>query len=198
MPEYTNPQAWNRYSYVVNNPLKYTDPTGHMYTCEGGCGGIGTFVDVINSFKGSEFAEYYGQLANAERSIYAYYVNPSDANQIIMEADIATARRYKAKALPNVPSSELTDAMYVYPDIIGGGYVEGETDLGGESGGFGGSVVDPGVTPILPNGQHQTPTPTLTSTPTQKPTPTRTPTRTPTQTNRPTLTPRRYGGVLMD
>jgi len=24
-----NPQALNRYSYVQNNPLKYTDPTGH-------------------------------------------------------------------------------------------------------------------------------------------------------------------------
>jgi len=24
-----NPQQLNRYSYVVNNPLTYTDPTGH-------------------------------------------------------------------------------------------------------------------------------------------------------------------------
>ncbi len=24
-----NPQSLNRYSYVLNNPLKYTDPTGH-------------------------------------------------------------------------------------------------------------------------------------------------------------------------
>jgi len=24
-----NPQALNRYSYVLNNPMKYTDPTGH-------------------------------------------------------------------------------------------------------------------------------------------------------------------------
>jgi len=24
-----NPQALNRYSYVQNNPLRYTDPTGH-------------------------------------------------------------------------------------------------------------------------------------------------------------------------
>ncbi len=30
---YANPQALNRYSYVTNNPLKYTDPTGHMQ-CE--------------------------------------------------------------------------------------------------------------------------------------------------------------------
>jgi RHS repeat-associated protein len=30
VPEPGNPQALNRYSYVLNNPLKYTDPTGHM------------------------------------------------------------------------------------------------------------------------------------------------------------------------
>ena len=30
MPGYANPQNLNRYSYVINNPLRYTDPTGHM------------------------------------------------------------------------------------------------------------------------------------------------------------------------
>ena len=30
MPGYANPQSLNRYSYVLNNPLRYTDPTGHM------------------------------------------------------------------------------------------------------------------------------------------------------------------------
>ncbi len=29
VPEAGNPQALNRYSYVVNNPMRYNDPTGH-------------------------------------------------------------------------------------------------------------------------------------------------------------------------
>ncbi|NLD35580.1 MAG: RHS repeat-associated core domain-containing protein, partial [Desulfatiglans sp.] len=29
IPDQYNPQALNRYSYCLNNPLKYTDPTGH-------------------------------------------------------------------------------------------------------------------------------------------------------------------------
>jgi RHS repeat-associated core domain len=29
IPDYTNSQAYNQYSYVLNNPLKYTDPSGY-------------------------------------------------------------------------------------------------------------------------------------------------------------------------
>ncbi len=29
-PDPANPQSLNRYAYVLNNPLKYTDPSGHI------------------------------------------------------------------------------------------------------------------------------------------------------------------------
>jgi hypothetical protein len=34
IPDYYNPQSLNRYSYTLNNPLKYTDPTGHQATVD--------------------------------------------------------------------------------------------------------------------------------------------------------------------
>ncbi len=41
IPEVYNPQSLNRYSYVLNNPLKYTDPTGHLVVAWGGGAAVG-------------------------------------------------------------------------------------------------------------------------------------------------------------
>jgi RHS repeat-associated protein len=45
VPSMANPQEFNRYSYVRNNPLRYTDPSGHCaipeYTLSGACPGEG-------------------------------------------------------------------------------------------------------------------------------------------------------------
>jgi hypothetical protein len=35
IPDLSNPQSWNRYSYVTNRPVNFSDPTGHIEQCEG-------------------------------------------------------------------------------------------------------------------------------------------------------------------
>jgi RHS repeat-associated protein len=40
IPDAQNPQAWNRFSYGLNNPSRYTDPSGHMPVA--GCGDDGS------------------------------------------------------------------------------------------------------------------------------------------------------------
>jgi RHS repeat-associated protein len=37
VPEPGNPQALNRYSYVANSPLRFTDPSGHSFCEDAGC-----------------------------------------------------------------------------------------------------------------------------------------------------------------
>lgn len=41
-----DPQSWNRYTYTLNNPLRYTDPTG-MYTWSNALGGSKTDEDLL-------------------------------------------------------------------------------------------------------------------------------------------------------
>jgi len=37
VPQVNNPQSLNRYAYVINNPLRYIDPSGHTYLCDEEC-----------------------------------------------------------------------------------------------------------------------------------------------------------------
>ena len=53
VPEPGSSQAWNRYSYTLNNPVKYNDPSGHVLNILAGAGigaAIGGGAYLLNHF----------------------------------------------------------------------------------------------------------------------------------------------------
>jgi len=61
VPQPGNPQALNRYSYVLNNPLKYSDPSGHANdpNAQGGIG-AGWDPEWVGRFKKAHGGAYPG------------------------------------------------------------------------------------------------------------------------------------------
>gem|GEM_PF-6060438 len=57
MPDPGNALAWDRYAYVYNNPIRYSDPSGHCPEClvMGGIMGVGALIgygtQVYNNFQ---------------------------------------------------------------------------------------------------------------------------------------------------
>jgi len=63
IPDFYNPQYLNRYSYVQNNPVRYTDPTGHWtfgfgfgFTIGAGAGFSGSIMVVFDWHGNGGFA----------------------------------------------------------------------------------------------------------------------------------------------
>jgi RHS repeat-associated protein len=61
----SNPQALNRYAYVLNNPLKYTDPSGHsVYMTQAEALRYAN-VDLTNLINGMRQSSFVAALASA-------------------------------------------------------------------------------------------------------------------------------------
>ncbi len=79
VPEAGNPQAFNRYAYVFNNPLKYTDPSGHD-PCGGpgvhvpDCGVDGWYGEHPVMLNPSDFGYIPG--VNVDSLPYMFYLDP--------------------------------------------------------------------------------------------------------------------------
>ena len=63
VPEPGNPQAWDRYAYVNNNPLRYNDPTGHCPWCI--AVGIGALVGAGIGYGIQVYQNYQSGLSGA-------------------------------------------------------------------------------------------------------------------------------------
>ena len=115
VPDPLSPQAANRYSYTLGNPLRLTDPTGHW--ADEGCGvGTGCDSDLMGStylFFGrnvrvttqpfdqweedgfrmtstnytNEYGEYLDQSA-PDTTIYIYYMQNADAKENLEDFEI--------------------------------------------------------------------------------------------------------------
>ncbi len=83
VPEPGNPQALNRYSYSFNNPVKYTDPTGHK-PCELVCPG-----DWVNPFEALFGSAWYG----------SWDVEQQQANAALAESVVVGAAETAAAVL---------------------------------------------------------------------------------------------------
>jgi RHS repeat-associated protein len=79
VPGYANPQNLNRFSYVINNPLRYTDPSGHAVACGSdagnGCEGTG-----LGGLTPGQILETNVNDDRRNRAIYNYAITHPDYN----------------------------------------------------------------------------------------------------------------------
>ena len=100
VPSATNPQALNRYSYGVNNPLKYTDPSGH---CFGWAGGADTAICAAAAMAGPPGWVIDAALIVAGVTVIAG-VGIVAANQIDQANKAATSGQVNQQSQPPVVS----------------------------------------------------------------------------------------------
>jgi len=123
VPGAANPQAYNRYSYVLGNPLKYIDPSGHgQCQTEEDCADMGTTPMGTGGNGGGSNSPPLLVFSNDENQSFT-----SDEMQIFKSGawDIAQALAGELNALCDRAARRMGDCSLVTPqqafyDVFGG------------------------------------------------------------------------------
>jgi hypothetical protein len=144
----SNPQALNRYSYVQNNPVKYTDPSGHCVSCvpviqcmlDAKCRervwqNVTNFVKqaavVLYQVLGGDVAWYGDKIAKqmpkrgwTDADIENVLNNPADTAKSVNKATGNTATRYYGSDGHYVVRDDITGEIIQVSDRLDLGWID--------------------------------------------------------------------------
>jgi RHS repeat-associated protein len=130
VPDYTNPQSLNRYSYVLNNPLGYVDPTGHEFTLSFSPGSMGNFSLDLSGGRGS--LTYVYNLSNGNSSSGG---DPNITVEIMsFDSDTSSNATNFTSGMQNSQGSDLQQYMLGWTGQSDG---TGQTDFQNSTGEYG-------------------------------------------------------------
>ncbi len=139
-----NPQSWNRYSYVLNNPLKLTDPTGFCSDEDG-------FTDCGAPDPGQVDPSFFNPNATGEDATPL----PDPSITVPATGAFGTSLQLGGAALPFNTSAGLAGSLFDPGNPLAPGLPAlGDNSLGGAGspGGLVGSSLALGGAPIFLNG----------------------------------------------
>jgi uncharacterized protein RhaS with RHS repeats len=111
VPDPANPQTLNRYSYCLNNPLKYTDPSGNTIACDDDQA-MQAYLEFIRD-GGADIA----QAMNESDTIFYLYMYNNNLN-IITNDQISLLKQMRQAMVGSGPDMDILRATAGFVGIL--------------------------------------------------------------------------------
>ena len=120
---FANPQSLNRYSYTLNNPLKYTDPSGHIVEIEGvnindldWAINSGNYMLLMNPIFGNALSSTLTQAYGTLRSVASELAGYLEGAEEIIQVEFNSAITAPAQFHPTLVDE---GSIYINTDLEG-------------------------------------------------------------------------------